>query len=61
MNVRPSGSTLPFTILSRPRDRWKVDRALADKLREDAALIGAKPAEVIAVRNVALPIAQRPR
>jgi hypothetical protein len=52
MSAPSSARVLPFTILTQSSDRWQVDPALADRLREDAALIRAKPAEVIGVRNV---------
>ncbi|MGI8480573.1 MAG: hypothetical protein ACR2MF_00650 [Chthoniobacterales bacterium] len=52
MNIPTSPRLCPFTILTRQKDNWKVDSELAERLREDAAFIRAKPAEIIAIRDV---------
>lgn len=41
-----------LSILARRPERWQIDRALAESLLRDIALIRAKPVRVVAVRNV---------
>jgi uncharacterized protein YjaG (DUF416 family) len=40
------------SILSRRPESWQIDRALAESLRRDIALIKAKPVRVVTIRNV---------
>ena len=47
---------LLFSILSRQPERWQIDRALADSLQRDIALLKAKPLRVIAVRSLQPPL-----
>jgi hypothetical protein len=41
-----------LSILSRRPENWQIDRALAESLRADIALIKAKPVRVVTVRSV---------
>jgi uncharacterized protein YjaG (DUF416 family) len=41
-----------FSILSRRPENWQIDRALAESLQRDIALIKAKPVRVVTVRSV---------
>jgi hypothetical protein len=40
-----------LSILSRRPENWQIDRALAESLRSDLALIQAKPAQVVTIRG----------
>jgi len=54
-NTNPNRSLppmLPFSIIARPGERWRIDPALASSLREQIALLKAKPVKVVHVRNL---------